>query len=277
MALEQKSFVTILRGMIAEGRSRSNRFTDFSPGSVMRTFYEAVASEIESLYQSITSYLRSAIPIAVYSAFGLSRSSGESDAEMRQRFIAYLRSIPRSTVTAIQSAVIGTAWPASGTPLETVISAQVIENHAISPYPPPGFITIYIWGSSGLPSATLISRTQAVVDGYIDDSGSPVSGYKPAGIIANVVAATANNISISLVINVDGGLDPLSVANSARLALIEYVQSMQIGEGLSLSRIISICFGQAGVNTVSVSSPASDVVGAIGVQVVSQNVTVTIA
>lgn len=65
-----KDALSILAGMINHVRATTRKITDFTIGSVIRTLLEAVAGEVDQLYQQMLHGLLEAIPIAVYNGFG---------------------------------------------------------------------------------------------------------------------------------------------------------------------------------------------------------------
>lgn len=73
MAFQLKDFVSIAAGMINHMRGTQRSITDFNIGSVVRTLVEAVAVEIDQVYQQMFSGLREAIPVATYNSFSFER------------------------------------------------------------------------------------------------------------------------------------------------------------------------------------------------------------
>lgn len=69
MAFQIKDFTSIVASSINWMKSTQNRITDFNIGSVVRTIIEAVASEIDELYQQMFHGLKEAIPAATYYSF----------------------------------------------------------------------------------------------------------------------------------------------------------------------------------------------------------------
>lgn len=69
MAFQIKDFASISASAINWMRSTTKKVTDFNIGSVIRTLIEAVAAEIDELYQQMFIGLREAIPVSVYNSF----------------------------------------------------------------------------------------------------------------------------------------------------------------------------------------------------------------
>ena len=73
MAFQIKDFTSITASSINWAKAAQKRVTDFSVGSVIRTLIEAVAVEIEELYQQYFIGLREAIPVSTFLSFGFDR------------------------------------------------------------------------------------------------------------------------------------------------------------------------------------------------------------
>lgn len=125
----------------------------------------------------------------------ISGSAAESELERKTRFVEFIRSISRGTVESIRYAVsTATVTGVSGLVQESVAFTGISEV--------PGYVSIYIYGSAGHPSAELIARAQALIDGYIDPiSGAKVSGYRSAGVAVTVLPMVNHEVSIGLTVN----------------------------------------------------------------------------
>lgn len=73
MGLKIKSFQEIMRGMVDWVAQGTNRLIDFSVGSVIRTFLEAVASEIEEFYYKTYKNFIWAVENSIYQSFGFEK------------------------------------------------------------------------------------------------------------------------------------------------------------------------------------------------------------
>lgn len=88
MAFQIKDFASIAASTINWMRSVTTKVTDFNVGSVVRTMLEAVAAEIEELYQQAFIGLREAIPVSVYNSFSFLRQSAETSSGLVRVVIA---------------------------------------------------------------------------------------------------------------------------------------------------------------------------------------------
>jgi hypothetical protein len=73
MAFQIKDFASIAASMVNWMKSATKKVTDFNVGSVVRTIVEAVAIEIDELYQQMFIGLKEAIPVATYNSFSFER------------------------------------------------------------------------------------------------------------------------------------------------------------------------------------------------------------
>ena len=66
---QTKDFASIAASMINWMKSTTQKVTDFSIGSIVRTMLEAIAAEIDELYQQFFIGIKEAIPVATYNSF----------------------------------------------------------------------------------------------------------------------------------------------------------------------------------------------------------------
>lgn len=69
MAFQIKDFRSIVASTINVMRANTKKITDYNVGSVVRTLLEAVAIEMDQLYQEMFHGLKEAIPVATYTSF----------------------------------------------------------------------------------------------------------------------------------------------------------------------------------------------------------------
>lgn len=121
----------------------------------------------------------------------------ESEEERRNRFNDYIKSLVRGTpfsvLYAARSAVV---LSESGQILEYVTRYNIHES--------PGHVYVYIYGSGGIATAQLIENSQAIVDGYEID-GVLYPGYRPTGMMVEVVGMTGQLVNIELSVELFAG------------------------------------------------------------------------
>jgi uncharacterized phage protein gp47/JayE len=155
------------------------------------------------------------VAVSLTSAAILNGTDGESEPERLARFRGFIRSLNRGTMdSVVYGASQAVRLSASGAVVETVAK--------IGKHEQPGFVDIYLWGSSGLPSDALITAAQTIVDGYITDDGAYVLGYAPAGVL--VVVNKMARRSVDLRASVQMLSDNLQT-DSAKLAMREQLKT----------------------------------------------------
>lgn len=114
MAFQIKDFASITASCINWMKAATQRVTDFNIGSVVRTMLEAVAAEIEELYQQFFVGVKEAIPVAVYNSFNFAALPAQPAMGM-----------VRVTITAQPAAVVvqaGTVFSAAGVAVNYVVT-----------------------------------------------------------------------------------------------------------------------------------------------------------
>lgn len=120
MAFQIKDFASITASCINWMKAASQRVTDFNIGSVVRTMLEAVAAEIEELYQQYFVGLKEAIPVAVYNAFNFAALAAQPAMGMVRVTIT-----AQPTATVVQA---GTVFSAAGVAVTYVASQDTTLN-----------------------------------------------------------------------------------------------------------------------------------------------------
>jgi uncharacterized phage protein gp47/JayE len=108
MAFQVKDFVSITASMINWMRATTRRVSDYNIGSVVRTMLEAVAAEIDELYQQFFIGVKEAIPVSVYNSF-----SFEKLAAISANGLIRVTLTPSDTAGLISA---GTTFSATGLP-----------------------------------------------------------------------------------------------------------------------------------------------------------------
>jgi hypothetical protein len=372
-----KTFLGIAAAMINRLRVTSLVLTDFNVGSNVRVLLEAVAQEVDELYQQMVAALQAAIAQATYLSFGFQKlpavsataplvvaitvqtvdvviqagtiftptsagsisytstapvtiSAGDTnasvpvvcnvagsagnqpagttfgatpspagfvsctsvsaittgvDAETSEaqyvRFQAYIRSLARSTVAGVNygaSSVFLT--DGFGNVTERVAAVDVYEPYNTDHGQPAWLYYIYIYNGVGTApgaSAALLTQVGNILYGYYDSDGNPIPGYIAAGTIGIVQAVTLapQNITAALVVSADT-VEADAIA-AVEAAWADYLATLEPRAGYAVAKLVAIAMGVAGVTDISISLPAADVAGAVGVQVTFGVPTVTAA
>lgn len=184
----------------------------------------------------------------------------ETEMERKLRFQLWLSSIPRAIKTSIEyGATTASLLDSNDIATETVTKALVYEPCVDeTPAGDVGEVEIYIWNGIDGASTDLITECQKVIDGYRDDNGNRIPGWKAAGVIATVLAVTPDDVDITMTITVRTGYDFDEISVTAQTAISTYIQGLDIGQPLVLSEIIDAAMGISGVYDVTISSPAAN-------------------
>ena len=171
----------------------------------------------------------------------------ETDAERRQRFSQFIRTLQRATEDAIVIGALSTRiLDVFGYEIDSVQKVNTIENNPNIPSevddppnldnPRPGTIWIFIHNGISTPSSELISACQQVINGFEDTSKMPsvlVPGFKAAGIEALVFGAVEVVVPINITYQLVQGFIP-EVVEPQILATVNRFFSTNIDVGDSL-------------------------------------------
>lgn len=188
---QTKDFTSICASMINWMRVTCQKISDFSVGSVARTMLEAVAIEIDELYQQVFNGIMNAIPVAIYNSFSFP-AIGSSTAS----------GLIRVTVTSSGSAVLipaGTVASYSASSLTYVSQADV---------------------------TIAAGNTYADIEFEASQSGS--IGNIASGIVFTLSPVPVNLVSATNLAPFQNGLDAES-SSAQKLRFNAFVQTLQRG------------------------------------------------
>jgi len=171
------------------------------------------------------------------------------------RFREYVASLARGTAAAVAyGAKTAALADANGNIIEEALQAKVVD----APFTTAGFLECYIFNGVGSTSQDLVDLAQQIIDGYIDEGGEKVPGYKAAGIVATVSVATETSVDVTLSIEARGGVDYDDIAATAETLVAEYINELGIGEAVILAEITERVMGISGAYNVAISAPSQD-------------------
>jgi uncharacterized phage protein gp47/JayE len=203
-------------------------------------------------------------------------TDAESDTDRQIRFNAYIASLPRGTVAAVQYGLSTVQLTdSSGNVIERVVSAQVTEPYETDTTQPMGLVVCYIHNGVGHTSTALIAQAQLVVYGYTDANGNKIPGWKSAGAHVTVNAATEQTVAVTGVLTTAAGYDHPTLVTSATQTIYTYIQGLPIGSNCLFAEMISLVMGIEGVANFVPSTPTADVVAAANVKLMPGAVTVS--
>lgn len=139
---------------------------------------------------------------------------------------------------------------------EQVTKSQVVEGSGLN--------TIYVDNGYYTTSTALVTQCQQVINGYTDSAGNIVIGYKGAGIPSTVVKATIQSVTLSVKVAPQAGYTFAMIQASVANSLTALVQSLDVGQVLTLAAINVAIGTTPGVSNFSIVGPVADTTPANG-------------
>lgn len=159
----------------------------------------------------------------------------ETEEQWKTRFASTLKDLSRGTRESITvGALSSRLYDQNKFISEQVTKALVIE-------PSNQVVNLYIFdGTNQSTSVELIAQTQKIINGYINEQGERIAGYKPAGIPVTVLAAAIQYQSITAEIITDSGYSLLLVKDLIEKNIQQYFEDLDISDGFQIPSITSI-------------------------------------
>lgn len=203
----------------------------------------------------------------------------ETDEERRTRFREYVRALARGTIWAvIYGAKQARLYDASGNITEYVASASLVEPWLTDTAQPVGLVKLYVHNGGSATSTDLVTLAKKIVDGYYEADGTPVPGWKAAGIRVDVLAATDVPVDVTGTVTILTGYQQSAVLASATAAVQAYIQGLPAGTKVLKSELIAIVKRDvAGVGNVVMSAPSADVTITGAQKAIAGTITLTAA
>ena len=187
-------------------------------------------------------------------------TDSETDTELKHRFILYINSLSKATLTAVKAALSS---------LQDNITYNIVENKNYNTgVDKPGYFYVVLDDGSGNPPDSLIASARNIVDAT---RGLTIlfEIFKPILSTANIVA----DITIS-----DTNTDPNVIADVVA-AIRSHISRMVVGETLFYTQIGNICYNAnpsvINVHNVLLNGGTSDVVVDVKTKVVAGTVVIT--
>ena len=194
----------------------------------------------------------------------------ETEPERRVRFQQYIATLTRGTAAALCYAAKSVSIKdGNGTILERVLQVGVTEPPETGP---AGSCDVVIYNGTGGASQELIQAVQAAIDGD-SETGNP--GYKAAGVIVTVKAATT--VATPITVNIESlpGSDKSTIRTQAESIISTYFQTFTIGGPLIFHELAERIMGIEGVYNINLTNPTKDVEAAPSQILVAGQVTIT--
>lgn len=204
----------------------------------------------------------------------------ETDDERKIRFQGYISTLARGTKAAVEyGAKTAKLTNSLGVVTEFVAYAGVVEPWVTDNTQPISLIKVYVHNGASATSAPLVAEAQRVIDGYFESDGvtlAPGSGWKAAGVVCEVAAASDLPVNVTGSINVSPGFDAVAVKASCETAVRSYIQGLSVGADVLKSEIIAIVKRDvSGVFNVTLSAPSADVAVASNAKAIAGTITLT--
>ncbi|MRW88877.1 baseplate protein [Duganella sp. FT80W] len=187
----------------------------------------AAANLVTALAQTIL-YVDTVTNAAAFSG----GADAESDTALRARFVAYIASLSKATVTAIGYAIAAA---------ELGAYYSIVENKKYDGSADLGYFYIVVDDGSGSPPAAFITTVTNAVDA-VRPITTRFGIYTP-----NVITA-----AVAMTVTVASGYDAAATRALVVTALQTYINSLALGQTLQYTRLAAIAYGaSAGVANVS--------------------------
>lgn len=185
----------------------------------------------------------------------------ETPEQRKLRFAAYVSTLQRGTLAALRyGAGSASLQDEFGAIVERVRGVNIIEPYEDDPdNEAPGFIEIYVHNGVGGTSSQLVNRVQRNIDGYYDDNNDPVPGWKAAGAIVNVYAATEVDTAVEGSVSIRSGYQVSDILERAIEEVSTYIIGLQVGDPVIRNEIIELIMAIEGVYDVSLAEPSANV------------------
>lgn len=191
----------------------------------------------------------------------------ETDAERESRFSEFVRALSRGTMAACGYAV-GSAvlLDADGHVDEYVTRVGQLEER--------GYVRYWLYSNKGLASTALVTRSQALLDGYTDN-GTVIPGYRPAGVRVEALVMTERAIALAVQVGMYSGYELTTpVRQSISDLFSTTIRAVQPGTTLYLKTLVESMLAVDGVRII-VPTSTENIACAVGEALVPGVLTIT--
>jgi len=169
----------------------------------------------------------------------------ETEEQWRTRFSKTLKDLARGTKESIGvGALSSRIYDSNGFVEQQVTKSLVTE-------PSNQVVNVYIYDSTNSGTTSdLIAHTQKVINGYTDDNGTKIAGYKPAGIPVTVYGAIPQYQSVTVNIVTNSGYSLLLIKDTVQTNIEQYFADIDISDGFQVPTITTVvASGATGTDT----------------------------
>ena len=172
-------------------------------------------------------------------------ADAETGAEREERFAEFIAALSRGTLQAcLYAARQSRVLDADGNIAEYVTRIGVSES--------PGYVALYVYGSNGAPSHTLLSDGQERMDGSRDDTAGTITpGFRPAGVSIDILPMVERAVALSIQVGMLPG-QALTIVTTQRLGDIyaSVIGAIRTGTTLYLGMLIEALLAVPGVASI---------------------------
>jgi len=194
----------------------------------------------------------------------------ETEEQRRQRFMVYVRNLARCQLEGLEAGAMTGQVVQDGRIVEHVLEACAIE-----PPDKRGLVDLFIDNGNGSATPELVTNVQQIIDGYVDDQGARIIGYKAAGIVVRVKPVTPTAIPVTVAVTIDPLLPFPDVQVGVMEAIGRYIYGLGIGNDLIWTELTAAIATAPGVLDHTLASPAGNVDAGVGGRIIPGVVTVT--
>ena len=149
-------------------------------------------------------------------------ADAESDAALRTRFIAYVRSLSKATKDAVGYAI---------TSLQQGVTYSLVENETYAGTAQMGYFYVVVDDGTGAPTGTFLSTVYNAVD-----------AVRPLTVSFGVFAPVVVNAAVGMTVTIAAGYDAAATRTLVSNALKAYINSLSLGQPLRYSRLAQIAY-----------------------------------
>lgn len=224
---------------------------DMAPGVASLTLpvTAVVAGEAGNVGANSVTLIASALPgvdTVNNAAAMIGGNDAESDAAFRLRFHAYMGSLARATPEAIRYAV---------EQVQAGLSFGLIENETPDGEYRAAYFSVIVDDGTGNPPPSLLSAVAASVE-----------NYRPVGVTFAVLGPEKVTAHVALTISTGSGVDHAEVVGIVADALTDFINELDLGEGLPFTRLAQIAYAASplvgNVTAVLLNGGTADLLGA---------------
>lgn len=181
-------------------------------------------------------------------------AEAETEEERQVRFRKFVVNLARSPLAGIEVGATGAQiFDIDGTLIERVVKVVAFE-----PENTVGRVQVYIDSGGGSASGDLVALAQKLVDGYKDQSGALIPGYKAAGIVVFVAAIVSVPVPVTVAVELSDGYNFTDVKEAVQNAVEDFFLALDPGGELIWVDIVSTVASVPGVKDLKFTTPTAN-------------------